>query len=169
LASFIEYRRGDRDTAIKLGRSCYSALANIPNAAYDNQMPLARRIKLLRDSIGSGAPDGYRWLEQITQQAGPDTQQLYCKYRIINRLRNMHGSADVKALARTCYENSVHAPGGVGAESTIRGIATFVVSERLALEQLRRTDRFHYGWSVPYLPFAQVDVDLYEPVMKGAK
>lgn len=169
LASFIEYRRGDRDAAIRLGKSCYSGLANIPNAAYDNQMPLVRRIKLLRDSIGTGAPDGYRWLEQITQQAGPDNQQLYCKYRIINRLRSMPASADVKALARTCYENSVHDPAGVGAESTIRGITTFVISETQALDQLRRADRFHHVWSVPYLPFAQVDVDLYEPVMKETK
>ena len=51
----------------------------------------------------------------------------------------------------------------------MQGIASFAMTEVRALEQSRQTNRFHYSWSVPYLPFAQRDVDLYEPVMKEAK
>jgi hypothetical protein len=169
LASFIEYRRGDQTTALRLGQFCYSGLAHIPNAAYNSQLPLTQRIKMLRDSIGTGALDGYRWLEQITQRAGPDREFLYCKYRLVNQLRANPVRADAKALARTCYESSTANPGGSNADVAVQGIASFAVTEVRALEQSRQTNRFHYSWSVPYLPFAQRDVDLYEPVMKEAK
>lgn len=169
LASFIEYRRGDQEAALRLGKSCYSALAHIPNAAYNTQLPLAQRIKLLRDSIGTGAPDGYRWLETITQRAGPDPGYLYCKYRLINQVRTNPAQTDAKALARTCYANSTKTPGDKEADAAIKGIVSFVAVEQRALEQLRQTNRFHHSWSVPYLPFAQGDVDLFETVMKETK
>lgn len=169
LASFIEYRRGDQAAALRLGQFCYSGLAHIPNAAYNNQLPLTQRIKMLRDSIGTGAPDGYRWLEQITQRAGPDRDFLYCKYRLVNQLRSNAGRADARALARTCYESSTVSPAGRNVDGAVQGIASFAITEVRALEQLRQTNRFHYSRSVPYLPFAQRDVDLYEPVMKEAK
>lgn len=169
LATFIEYRNGDRDAAARYGKSCYSALANIPNAAYDNQMPLARRIKLLRDSITTGAPDGYRWLEEITQRAGPDKAQLYCKYRLVNRTRTDPGRFDIKALARTCYDTSTAGADRKATDNAVQGITSFVAAETRALDQLRRNDRFHHAWSVPYLPFAQSDADLYASVMKDAK
>lgn len=169
LASFIEYRRGDQDAALRFGKHCYSALAYIPSAAYDNQLPLTQRIKMLRDSIGTGAPDGYRWLEQITQRAGPDPQYLYCKYRLINQVRANPARADVRTLARTCYANSTATPGDRAADAAIPGIVAFVVTEQRALEQLRQKNRFHHSWSVPYLPFAQGDVDLFEPILKEAR
>jgi hypothetical protein len=169
LATFIEYRSGDRDSAARFGKSCYSPLANIPNAAYNNQMPLDRRIKLLRDSIATGAPDGYRWLEEITQRAGPDKAQLYCKYRLVNRLRTASGSLDIKALARTCYDTSTADADRKSTDNVVQGITSFVLAETRALDQLRRNDRFHHAWSVPYLPFAQSDADLYATVMKDAK
>ena len=169
LATFIDYRNGDRDAAARVGKTCYSALANIPNAAYNNQLPLDRRIKLLRDSIATGAPDGYRWLEEITQRAGPDKAQLYCKYRLVNRLRTAPGSLDIKALARTCYDTSTAGADRKSTDNVVQGITSFVLAETRALDQLRRNDRFHHAWSVPYLPFAQSDADLYATVMKDAK
>jgi TPR repeat protein len=166
LASFIEYRRGDQQAALRYGKFCYSALAHIPNAAYNTQLPLAQRIKMLRDSIGTGAPDGYRWLETITQRAGPDPAYLYCKYRVINQVRTNRTQTDIKALTRTCYENSTRPAGDKESDAAIKGIVSFVVTERRVLEQLQQTNRFHYSWSVPYLPFSQGDADLFEPVMK---
>jgi hypothetical protein len=169
LASFIEYRRGDQDAALRLGKFCHSALAHISNAAYDNELPLAQRIKMLRDSIGTGAPDGYRWLETITQRAGLDPAYLHCKYRLVNQLQADPARADLEAQARTCYTNSTPAPGGRAPEAAIKGIVTFAVTEQRALEQLRQANRFHHAWSVPYLPFSQGDVDLFEPVMRGTR
>lgn len=169
LASFIEYRHGDQQAALRLGKFCYSALAHIPNAAYRTGLPLAQRIKMLRDSIGTGAPDGYRWLETITQRAGPDPGYLYCKYRLINQVRTNPDHVDLMALARTCYANSTRPPDDKEPEAMIKGIVSFVVTEQRALEQLRQANRFHHSWSVPYLPFNQGDVDLFEPVMKEAR
>lgn len=169
LATFIDYRNGDLDAAARIGKSCYSALANIPNAAYNNQMPLDRRIKLLRDSIATGAPDGYRWLEEITQRAGPDKAQLYCKYRLVNRLRTAPSSFDLRAFARTCYDTSTADADRKSADNVVQGITSFALAETRALDQSRRNDRFHHAWSVPYLPFAQPDADLYATVMKDIK
>jgi hypothetical protein len=168
LASFIAYRRGDMEGALRYGKFCASALAHIPNAAYNNQLPLRQRIKMLRDSIGTGAPDGYRWLEMITQHAGPDKEYLYCKYRLLNQLRANPHRSDLKTLAHTCYADTVD-PHDKGADAAILAVTSFVVTEWKVLEQLPRTNRFHYSWSVPYLPFKQGDVDLFEPVMKDGK
>jgi hypothetical protein len=169
LASFIEYRRGDVEAALRYGKLCASPLAHIPNAAYNNQLPLKQRIKMLRDSIGTGALDGYRWLEVITQQAGPDKEYLYCKYRLLNQLRANPHRADLKTLARTCYADTVGDPHDKGADMAILAMTSFVATEWKVLEQLPRTNRFHYSWSVPYLPFKQGDVDLFEPVMRDGK
>ena len=169
LASFIEYRRGDQQSALRLARFCYSGLAHVPNAAYNAELPLAQRIKMLRDSIGTGAPDGYHWLETIAQGAGPDPAYLYCKYHLINQAREKPGRADIEALARTCYANSTRAPGSGPADAAIKGIVSFVMTEQRALEELRRANHFHPSWSVPYLPFGQGDVDLFETVMKETK
>jgi TPR repeat protein len=169
LASFIEYRRGNIEAALQLAKFCYSPLANIPNAAYGNQLPLTQRVKMLRDSIGTGVPDAYRWLEEITQRAGPDPNYLYCKYRLVNQLRARAGKADIKTLAKTCHANSTYVANPNSAAGAIDGIAAFAVTEQRLLEQLRQANRFHHFWSVPYLPFGQADVDLYEPVMKEAQ
>jgi hypothetical protein len=47
-----------------------------------------------------------------------------------------------------------------------RGVAGFVGPELAALDTMRRSNRFHFGWSVPYLPFTQGDVDMFEPLMR---
>lgn len=169
LASFIAYRNGDIDGAVRFGKFCPSALANIPNAAYGHQLPLAQRITMLRESIGSGAPDGYRWLEDVTQRAGPEREHLYCKYRLINQLRQRTDNADPVTLAKTCYAGTVRQPVGKDDDTAIRDIAAFVASEQRVLEQMRRANRFRYFQSVPYLPFNQGDVDRFEPVMKESR
>lgn len=169
LASFMEYRRGDQQAALRFGASCHSALAAIPNAAFNTQIPLNRRIKMLRDSIGTGAKDGYRWLETITQRAGPDPAHVYCKYRLVNRTRTGPGRFDLKALARTCYESTTTTSSNTAADSAIKAIVTFVETEQRALERMRVNDRFRHFASVPYLPFNLNDVQLFEPVMKESK
>jgi len=169
LASFIEYRRGDEQSALRLARFCYSGLAHVPKAAYDTELPLAQRIKMLRDSIGTGAPDGYRWLETITRRAGPDPDYLYCKYRLVNQMREKPGRVDIEALAKACYANSTRMPGGGPADAAIKSIVSFVMAEQRALERLRQANHSHPSWSVPYLPFGQGDVDLFETVVKDTR
>jgi hypothetical protein len=169
LASFIEYRRGDRAEALRYAQTCHSPLANIPIAAYGSQLPLQLRVKMLRDSIGTGAVDGYHWLEVVTRQVPFDRNFLYCKYHLINQLKQSRLGGDVQSMAQTCYANSVSQKKDSNAPTAIKGIVSFVMVEQRELEQMRRASRFHAGWSVPYLPFGAADVDLYEHVMKEAK
>lgn len=167
LASYIAYKNGEREAAGRYSVSCYSALANIPVAVYGTQMPLARRMTLLRDSISTGATDGYQMLEEITRTPGPDKTFLHCKYQLVNRIRPDPDRYDVNALARACYAGEVAKDRDQSDDRAIRGIASFAVTESRSLAQLGHADRFHYTWSVPYLPFTQADVDLFTPIMKG--
>ena len=50
----------------------------------------------------------------------------------------------------------------------IAGVNGFVAAECGSLNRIRTSNRFHYGASVPYLPFAQADVDLFESVIAAA-
>ena len=47
----------------------------------------------------------------------------------------------------------------------VASITGFVPAEIAALEAMRKSNHFHYAWSVPYLPFTQQDVNLFEPLM----
>lgn len=169
LASYIEYRQRNVPAALAYGRACSSPLANIPNAVFDRQMPVAKRVRLLRDSIATGAQEGYRLIEEITKDLHPDNESYYCKYHIINQMRAAPGKFDVITLARTCFAATEPNVGQQEAASRIRGIANFAVMEQRVLDQMRLSNRFRHGASVPYLPFSQVDVDLYQPVMKEAR
>lgn len=169
LASFVEYRRGDSESALRMGRFCASPLSNVPKAAYDKQLALETQLAMLRDSAMAGIPDAYPMMEALTQQAGPRRDFLYCKYWLINRLRTAPGQADAQSLARDCYARSGFKVTDQEATNVVRGIASFAFTEHRILEQRRRTDRTHLSWSVPFLPFRAGDVNLFEAVMKEAK
>jgi hypothetical protein len=51
-------------------------------------------------------------------------------------------------------------------DQIIRGIAGFVPVEINALVHIRRSNPFHYNWSVPYLPFGQQEVNLFSSMIK---
>jgi TPR repeat protein len=169
LASYIEYHRGDRAEALRFARACPSPLAHIASAAYDDTLPLDRRVSMLRDAAAAGIPDAYPLLESVTQQhAGNDRDFLACKYWLLNRLQRQARN-DLEAMASECHARSAANTPPREAGNTVRAMTAFAISEQRLLDQRRRSDRSHVSWSVPFLPFRQSEVDLFEPVMKGAQ
>lgn len=172
--AFLSYRRGDSERSARYSRNCFSALANIPKALYDERTTAPQRIGLLRESIATGIDDGYALLERVSHEAGPDPQYTSCKYKLLNCYRNMPRKDGLLDEAKKCYQQS--APVGTDPRevaqrmsSAVQGIAGFVPSELSALQKLRAGNRFHYAWSVPYLPFRQQDVDAFLPFVAHTK
>jgi len=176
--SFLAYRRGDMQAALQLAHGCGSALTSIPRAMGVTTEPLANRIELLRTSIATGLDDGYGLLEKLTRaHAESDEQFLFCKYSLLNRVRQQRVAVDGAQLldyATQCHDH--FAPAGERSaqvlalrEQAIKSITAFGATEETVMRKLRASNHFHYGWTVPYLPFQQQDVDLFEPLMNQAK
>jgi TPR repeat protein len=168
-ASFLFYRQNESKSAMRYTHECGSALAGLSVAAYDPTITYAKRVDLLRASIGTGVNDAYPLLERIAQEnASNDSQFLYCKYNLLNRVRRQPQLA-INDLAAQCYDKITHDPARDKTDpnrrsQAILGITSFVTSERVALDLLKSSNHFHYSWIVPYLPFQQQDVDLFAPL-----
>ncbi|MGC7532727.1 hypothetical protein ACPWML_27275, partial [Pandoraea pneumonica] len=52
--AFLSYRRGDSERSARYSKNCFSALANIPKALYDERTTTPQKIGLLRESIATG-------------------------------------------------------------------------------------------------------------------
>ncbi|MDN4571880.1 hypothetical protein DBB29_24795 [Pandoraea cepalis] len=172
--AFISYRQGDRGRATRYATSCWSALANIPRALYDERTTNAQKIGLLRESIATGVDDGYALLSKVTREAGHDPQYTACKYMLVSRYRGAADNRGLREDATKCYREST--PSNLDAKEaekrmaiTVPGITAFVPIELSALEKMRSANKFHYGWSVPYLPFRQQDVDAFLPLVTNPK
>ena len=165
--AFINYRRGDQQTALNYGVGCESPLTYLPLIVAPSDKTVAERTDMLRKSIATGLNDGFALLEQITHEtAANDKQFFYCKYMLLNKYR--HSRSDLRESAAKCYDQYAKKSGNAGVdgaqrEMAIPGIAGFVPGEFDALQAMRKANHFHYAWSVPYLPFSQQDVDLYLP------
>lgn len=173
--SFINYRRGDLQAALRFTKGCNSPLIALPMALADRTQSQEKRIDGLRKSIATGADDGFELLERITRDtAGKDDQFNFCKYSLLNRYRITEKYDHLQGDAARCYEQYASKLKDQNKETSRRqliipGIASFVSTEIVALKDMRKSNHFHYSWSVPYLPFAQQDVDLFTPVFPGAK
>lgn len=172
--AFLSYRSGDREQAMRYANSCWSDLAGIPKALYDPSESEAQRITLLRASVATGIDDGYGLLAQVTHDAGPDPQYLACKYMLVNRYRMSLVGNTLRDDAVRCYQQSGNTPPEARQallryNTVIPGIIGFVPTEVRALAKERASNHFHYGWSVPYLPFRQQDVDLFEPFVSHTR
>jgi hypothetical protein len=172
--AFLSYRQGDRQQAVRYAQSCWSDLAGIPKALYDDRVTPSQKVLLLRNSIATGVDDGYSLLAQVTHDAGPEPQYLACKYMLVNRYRRSLNGAALKSDALQCYQQSAQTPPDakealLRTNTVVPGIIGFVPTEVRELEKLRASNRFHYAWSVPYLPFRQQDVDLFAPFVSHTK
>jgi hypothetical protein len=171
--TFLAYRRGDRPSAAAFARNCASPLAVLPIARWESASLHTQLLEQLRRSTATGVDDGYALIEQLAQRnAANDPSYLYCKYALVNRVRarSSTDSAEVLRQAERCVALTQQADQRKGEkaarERTAQGIAGFVGTELNALNTMRQSNRFHLAWSVPYLPFAQADVDLFEPLMQ---
>lgn len=174
LGSFLQYRIGNRQDALAYGKACASALANLPNAEFREDLAIGERVKMLRESIAAGADDGYAMLEKVTLKTAGDRDYLYCKYKLINQIRLSGDLARLKEMGSDCYSKTTRdlntKEERARAEMALNGITGFVSVELGLLARAREANRFHYSWSAPYLPFGQAEVDLFEPLLpKGKK
>lgn len=170
-ASFLYYRVGDLSNSVRFTKSCGSALNGLPLSLNNNDIQMSKRIELLRTSISTGVDDGYGLLERITQQTSKnDNDFLYCKYSLLNRMRLQPQLSPID-YATQCYDKLPQAKDKLKNDPNTRnqviaGITSFASLEKESLKDLRKSNHFHYSWTVPYLPFTQQDVDLFAPLFK---
>lgn len=173
MASFIAFRQGQLQAAARYGAGCGSSLTHLSKATSDTKFEtLHKRVELLRDSLATGANDAFPLLATITQaHAKNDPDQLYCKYMLVNLFRDKTDLKPVRSLADRCLSPSEDAttgspkPNTLGRSQMVSGVAGFVPVELDHIKKMRQSNRFHYSWSVPYLPFGQQEVDIFERVI----
>ncbi len=171
LASFLAYRTNRQVEALKYAKGCNSALANIPRASLGDTESLPIRVGWLRDSIATGADDGYSLIPKISKPfLKTDNNYTFCKYALINRHYKKIPPPNVKEEATRCVDQHGKQVGEgktwLGQrEQIISGVASFVPMEIETLKNMRKSNKFYYSWSVPYLPFSQAETDLFEPLL----
>lgn len=173
--SFLHYRVGNENAALRHAEGCTSPLARLPMGLWRTAEPMPRRVEWLRMSLSTGVDDAYRLLEQVTARSTSDTQFMNCKYSILNRARAGVGGVALREYAERCYDahtaGAAARPAGMFGKSTaVSSIVAFAGSEAAAIERSRRSNRFHFSWGVPYLPFGQAEVELFaEAIQKGSR
>lgn len=174
MASFLSFRAGKHQDAFRLSRGCSSPLAHLARATAGETETLNQRVVWLRDSIATGVDDGYAQIAKISRpHAKNDNNFTFCKYALVNRY---YKSQDFKRLrddATQCVDQmgktTDNAQGAMSLrEQVIAGVTSFVPTEITTLSNMRKSNRFHFGWAVPYLPFAQSEMDLFEPLLLKA-
>lgn len=178
MGSYIAYRAGDQASAMRFADQCPSALTSLARA---KARPIASDPKLvddLRQSIGAGADDAYGALVELGRtNIRTDRQLLYCKYRLLDQYRasptsEMNGPVFEQAVRRCTDEARPYLPkdmaAGIAGEQMALSLATFVRTERTALQVMRNSNRYHWGRSVPFLPFSATDAEAFETALTAA-
>lgn len=174
LASFLNYRAGFLDIAQKTAQHCMSPLAHFALASHETQT-LHKRVSLLRDTLATGIDDAYALIARIAkQEMTTDNNYTFCKYLLVQRYRNKTVFPGLQEAAARCVDQTgrfshSNANNRVLRDQVIAGVAAFVPTEISTLASMRQSNRFHYGWSVPYLPFGQQEVNLFEALMPKGK
>ncbi len=163
MQSFVNYRLNIVSTQPVTLDQCRSPLINLALAQSGHWNSLPKMVDGLRQSIGTGVDDGYQLLITVGKSvAGRDATYYYCKYALLDEFRHKkttHG--DLRADAIDCVNKT--APPSTSPtqkEISVSGITAFVPMENDELIALKKSNHFHYGWPVPYLPFNQLDVDM---------
>lgn len=173
MASFIAFRQGQKKVATNYATGCPSALTNLSRSTDEtSRETLHHRIDLLRDFLATGADDAFPILVTITKQhAQNDPEQLYCKYTLINQYRDKTDFKAVKDFASHCVKNPNPLSGtaavinDVAHAQLVAGVTGFVPAEIAHIRKMRQSNHFHYSWPVPYLPFSQQEVNIFEPTI----
>lgn len=174
MASFLSFRAGNHQEASRYSRGCSSPLAHLARASLGEAETLGQRVAWLRDSIATGIDDGYAQIAKISRsQVKNDNNFTFCKYALVNRYYKSQDFKKLREDATQCVDQMAKAmDNNQGAmslrEQVISGITSFVPTEITTLSNMRKSNRFHFGWSVPYLPFAQSEMDLFEPLLLKA-
>lgn len=164
--SFLTYRAGNLKESFAAAQGCGSPLANLARAT-DTAQPLPQRVTWLRDSLATGVDDGFIALAKATrQEARTDPNATFCKYELVAKHFDKGPPKNLRSEAQLCLNFVTKDTGSTGPlsqqEQMIAGVSGFVPAEIGELKKLRQANRFKYSWPVPYLPFTQQEVDLFE-------
>lgn len=166
LGAFLNYRAGNNQEAMKYANGCTSPVAKIPLALYSERMSPLDRIKNLRESLTTGADDGFRFIRLIADSTPKLEPQLKCRYRLLDRYRLAGGPHETAESAEQCLrELGVSSNNGRMAQD----ITNYVEVEARAIATARQQNQFHYSWSVPYLPFPLSEVGLFQPIIEHSQ
>jgi hypothetical protein len=172
LGAFLSLREGHAiPQAFTSG--CQSPLAELATLSTTPGALDATRVEGLHKTMATGADDGDLVIENRARQAfndGLPAADTFCRYHLLNQYRAGHVKHDeLQTQAMLCVQDAprTQATASDQAQSSqaAAGIASFVSSEASAIDKARRTNHFHYSWSVPYLPFTAEDAVLFEAVM----
>ncbi len=175
LSSFLNYRAGFQAIAQKTAQHCLSPLAHFALAVYDESMALPKRVSLLRDTLSTGIDDAYALITRVSKPLiATDNSYTFCKYTLVQRYRNQTVFPGLQEAATRCVHqtgrfSNTDANTRVLRDQVIAGVAAFVPTEISTLVSMRQSNHFHYGWSVPYLPFGQQEVNFFEALLPKAK
>jgi TPR repeat protein len=167
MLSFLTYRSGNFKESLGAAKGCASPLANLAKAT-DASQPTPQRVTWLRDSLSTGVDDGFAALVNATRaEAKSDPNGTFCKYALVAKHFNNTSPKNLRTEAQHCLSYVAKNLGGNTGplsvqEQMVAGISGFVPAEIGELKKLRQANRFKYSWPVPYLPFTQQEVDLFE-------
>jgi len=168
LASFINYRQQKSASALSYAKDCHSALADLPEGALSPKELLPDRINRLEVSLSTGVDDAFSELAILTKYAPKDEGLLACKYAVLNtyRWKLLSGELDIDKAVQRCEAQSkaVNSP-MLAKNATSKLISAFVFQKIQAYKRTRESNKFMYRWSVPYLPFQQMDVEAFRTLM----
>lgn len=168
LASFINYRQQKSVSALSYAKDCHSALADLPEGALSPKELLPDRINRLEVSLSTGVDDAFSELAILTKYAPKDEGLLACKYAVLNtyRWKLLSGELDIDKAVQRCEAQSkaINSP-MIAKNATSKLISAFLFQKIQAFKRARDSNKFMYRWAVPYLPFQQMDVEAFRPLM----
>ncbi len=167
MLSYLTYRAGQIAESRAAAQGCPSALANLARAT-DEKQPLQQRVIWLRDSVATGADEGFAALVQASRrEAKADPNATFCKYVLVGKHFYDTKGTDWRSEAQRCL-NFIDQDAGTATapafmrDQIVQGVSGFVPAEISELKKLRQANRFRYSWPAPYLPFTQQEIDIFE-------
>jgi hypothetical protein len=168
LASFVAHKLENPTAAVSYANGCPSALGTFVLARYTDKFHFEEKLRHLRNSIGTGADDGFPALldaATVHAKSTADTNFMTCKYALMNTYRlgplpsNLRPFAEKCVDSRGVFKKASEAP---MRDQAIAGVGAYVVGELANLKALRNSNKFRYSLPAPYLPFGQQEMNLFE-------
>lgn len=163
MGSFLAYTLKNKAASIRMATSCSSPLAKLPLALWADGLNTQQRFELAKSSLSAGIDDGYNAMKSIALNTiTQDNQLLYCKAYFLSALAKSPRQDISKKDAEECVNwtfSKMNKPGNPSMMSTgISAVMAFPRQTMTETEVARRSNRSHFSWSVPFLPFTHSDV-----------
>lgn len=169
--AFVNYKLNQPPKALKAAQACQTPLANLVKASYDNTLSLNQRVGLLRTSLSTGVDDAYNTILKISiDNNSLEGNQIYCKYKLIHFYANNQDFPKLRNLAEECalQTKSLNSANNLQPDykQYLDGVTGVIPMEVNEINISKRTNHFHYSWSVPYLPFTATEATNLEALKK---